>query len=55
MGLQKADQLWFTSIADQEWMIQNWSIERSKCSSINFGVDHHQVPEPSDKKIAVNC
>lgn len=46
----KANQLWFTSPADQEWMIKNWAISTEKCTSILYGVDLTKIPTETDKK-----
>ena len=41
--------LWFTSPADQEWIIQNWQIPVEKCNSILYGVNLIKSPSKTER------
>lgn len=46
---RKAQYLWFSSPSDQEWMIENWGIQASKCTTILYGINNTEAPSNADR------
>jgi polysaccharide biosynthesis protein PslH len=47
---KSANQIWFTSPNDAEWMQIQWKIPKQQCCILNYGVDISSAPSSIEKK-----